>query len=71
MRRGYLAGLTGVGFGVLILACLLAGPEGVKLPAADDAKSLFGPDKVWSLHLDVPAREYEAMQPAGGFAFPG
>ena len=25
--------------------------------------ALFGPTKVWSIHLDIPAEEYDAMQP--------
>src|SRR5262249_62319247 len=28
--------------------------------------------RVWAIHLEIPAREYDAMQPAaGGFGFPG
>src|SRR5262249_29157933 len=57
--------------GVLVLAWMLNGPRGWQLPAADDAADLFGPSRVWSLHLDVAAGEYDAMQPLGGFAFPG
>ena len=43
-------------------------------PTAKDArgKDVFGLTKVWSIHLEIPAREYEALQPAqGGFGFPG
>ena len=34
---------------------------------------LFAPAKVWPLHIEMTAEEYEAMQPAarGGFGFPG
>src|SRR5262245_62128606 len=39
-------------------------------PAAADAAALFGPTKVWVMHLEIPAKEYEAMQPALP-AFPG
>jgi putative membrane-bound dehydrogenase-like protein len=53
------------------LACAMLG-----LAAADEKKApgqdAFGPGKVWALHLDIPAKEYEAMQPpAGGFGMPG
>lgn len=42
-----------------------AGPEA-------PGKDVFGPSKVWSIHLEIPAREYEALQPRqGGFGFPG
>jgi len=30
--------------------------------------SFFEPTKVWQVHLAIPASEYEAMQPRGGFA---
>jgi hypothetical protein len=35
-------------------------------------KDFFGLTKVWTIHLEVPAGEYAAMQPrAGGFGFSG
>jgi putative membrane-bound dehydrogenase-like protein len=35
-------------------------------------KDVFGTTRVWTIHLEIPAKEYEAMQPApGGFGFPG
>jgi putative membrane-bound dehydrogenase-like protein len=48
----------------------------VRLGAADEkeapGKDIFGVTKVWAVHLEIPAKEYEAMQPpAGGFGFPG
>ncbi len=41
----------------------------VKLPTSGDDKNLFGPSKVWSIHLEIPAKEFDAMQPPqpGGF----
>src|SRR5258707_11792 len=46
---------------LLMLACaLLFRPTTVK---AADAKDVFGPTKVWAFHLEIPAAEYEAMQP--------
>jgi spore coat protein H len=40
--------------------------------AADDAATkLFNQTKVWEFHLTVPAKEYEAMQPAPGGFFGG
>ncbi len=43
-------------------------------PAGKEApgKDVFGPTKVWSIHLEIAAHEYEALQPRqGGFGFPG
>src|SRR5262249_26314203 len=35
-----------------------------KEPGAKDAgKDVFGATKVWAIHLEIPAKEYEAMQP--------
>jgi spore coat protein H len=34
-------------------------------------KDVFGLTKVWEFHLQLPAKEYEAMQPSGGMRFPG
>ena len=41
-------------------------------PAAKDAssKELFGATKILSLHLEIPAKEYEAMQPPAAAAVP-
>jgi spore coat protein H len=30
---------------------------------------LFGPDKLWTLHMTIGAKEYDAMQPKGGGMF--
>jgi putative membrane-bound dehydrogenase-like protein len=45
-----------------------------KEPTAKEApgKDVFGATKVWAIHLEIPAKEYEAMQPPpGGFGQPG
>ena len=43
--------------------------------AAEPGKpdDFFAPTKVWQFHIEMTAKEYEAMQPAagGGFGFPG
>jgi putative membrane-bound dehydrogenase-like protein len=69
--------------GAVVLACalLLGTLVGVRSTAtagkgqaeqAVPASDVFSPTKVWSLHLEIPAREYEALQPrGGGFGFPG
>jgi spore coat protein CotH len=69
MSRRFLAGAAG-------LACALSGFGMATGPAADSkeapAEDVFGTTRVWAMHLEIPAREYEAMQPpAGGFGFPG
>lgn len=50
-----------------LLACMGSGR------AAEPAIEVFDATKVWPLHLELSAKEYEAMQPAapGGFGFPG
>jgi putative membrane-bound dehydrogenase-like protein len=67
-----------VNCGVLAIALLLGGMGPARLPAADKAKAEsktsdpFGPTKVWTIHLEIPAKEYEAMEPAiAGFPTPG
>src|SRR5215831_21176819 len=75
MSRRFRAGLVATVGGVFLLCCTLCS-LGTKPRAADrkeaPATDLFGDDKVWALHLEIPAREYEAMQPSpGGFGFPG
>ncbi len=68
MSRRFLAEVTAV-------VCVLFGFSVTKCPAADGeetpGKNVFGTTKVWDIHLEIPAKEYEAMQPpAGGFGFP-
>jgi putative membrane-bound dehydrogenase-like protein len=65
--------------GALLTSFLLLGTWLVALPAADDPKAkpkavkdIFGPTKVWTVHVEIPAKEYEAMQPlASAFPRPG
>lgn len=65
-------------------ALLLCGPAFFWSPAvrADEPKKpdakkpaagadVFGHEKVWQFHLSLTAAEYSAMQPTGGFGFPG
>ena len=40
-------------------------------PKKEKAGDVFGLTRVWQLHLEVPAKEWKAMEPAGGFRFPG
>ncbi len=68
MSRRFLAGATA-------LACALICPGVATCPAADGkeapGKDVFGTTKMGAIHLEIPAKEYEAMQPpAGGFGFP-
>ena len=74
MSRRFLAVATAFVSGVFLLCCVLAGSRGIS--RADDnqapGKDVFGDTKVWDIHLEIPAKEYAAMQPApGGFGFPG
>src|SRR5262245_46540659 len=51
----------------LLLACLVTLAP---LPAAaPPAESAFGATQLWAIHLDVTAKEYDAIQPSGGFGF--
>src|SRR5947209_7125805 len=44
-------------------------PSGARQSSGSGA---FGATRVWQIHLDIPAAEFEAMQPApGGFGAPG
>ncbi|HEX5273568.1 MAG TPA: CotH kinase family protein, partial [Gemmataceae bacterium] len=66
MSRRFLAGAGVLAFALTIGLGVAADPK--EAPAKD----IFGTTKLWSIHLDIPAREYEAMQPpAAGFGFPG
>jgi putative membrane-bound dehydrogenase-like protein len=53
---------------VLAFAVCWTACGALRLTAADDAP--FGLSKVWKLHLQIPAEEFEALQPAAP-AFPG
>src|SRR5215213_1277711 len=39
-------------------------------PAKDLKRDdVFGPDKLWTIHLKIGAKEYPAMTPKGGMSF--
>jgi hypothetical protein len=65
------AARAAAGSGALLIALALSGASPAGLPADDPkpvAKDAFGPTKVWTVHLVISAKEFEAMQPApGGF----
>jgi putative membrane-bound dehydrogenase-like protein len=76
MSRRLLAATAAPACGLILLSCTVVGlrpadgqEPGRKAATGDD---VFGLTKVWSVHLEIPAREYQAMQPAaGGFGFGG
>src|SRR5256885_15714933 len=74
MSRRLLAGwLVLICAELLFRSPMVAAADG-KPPAAKEApgKDVFGTTKVWAVHLEIPAKEYEAMQPpAAGFGPPG
>src|SRR5256885_10140885 len=74
MSRRLLAGwLVLICAELLFRSPMVAAADG-KPPAAKEApgKDVFGATKVWAIHLEIPAKEYEAMQPpAAGFGPPG
>ena len=56
-------------FGAVLLCCTFLPLARAQEPAGKD---VFGATKVWAIHLEIAAKEYEAMQPpAAGFGFPG
>src|SRR5258708_5812072 len=76
MSRRCVSGATALVCAVCVLSYVLLGLRVATCPAADEkeaaAKDVFGATKVWAFHLEIPAKEYEAMQPpAGGFGAPG
>jgi putative membrane-bound dehydrogenase-like protein len=54
-----------------VLACLLVDVPPRPLPAAAPAVdgAAFGLNRVWAVHLQVSATEYDALQPPPGFGF--
>jgi len=61
----------------LSLLMLLVGisicPAQEKASAIANRDDVFGPDKIWTLHIKLGTKEYQAMQPKGGgfgFGFP-
>src|SRR5262249_4964285 len=76
MTGQVLARAIAVACGLTILAGVVVSlPSGV--PAADpptgkDGSRAFGLTKVWAIHIELSAKEYDAMQPPpGGFGFQG
>src|SRR5947209_4865310 len=71
MSRRFLARANALASGAFLLCCVLFGPW-MPSALAESAKDVFGATKVWAFHLEIPAKEYEAMQPpAGGVGAPG
>src|SRR5260370_22867429 len=71
MSRRFLARANALACGAFLLFCVLFGPWTPSTPA-ESGKDVFGTTRVWAVHLEIPAREYEAMQPpAAGFGPPG
>lgn len=78
MSRRFLPGASAPACGCFVLFWALAGSE---VTTADDkppvakqppANGVFGLTKAWSFDLEIPAKEYDAMQPpAAGFGAPG
>src|SRR5260221_13571642 len=74
MGRRILARSNGMHFGAFTIALFVANVAALPLLAADEAKpaptsatsaqDLFGLAKLWTVHLEIPASEFEAMQPA-------
>src|SRR6516225_9374045 len=79
MSGRFMARIASLSCGVLAIALLLGNTpaqrvaaEDPKVTPKDVAKNLFAPTKVWTVHLEIPAKEFDAMQPAfgGGFGQP-
>jgi putative membrane-bound dehydrogenase-like protein len=78
MVRRVVVGASVLAFAAFLVAAILLGfrstaAAGRAQPEKESPdRGVFGPTKVWNIHLEIPAKEYEAMQPrAGGFGFPG
>src|SRR6266478_5661122 len=71
MSRRFPARANALACGAFLLSCILFGPW-TPSALAESGKDVFGATKVWSIHLEIPVKEYEAMQPpAAGFGPPG
>ena len=58
---------------ILATLILLGGTQALSAQTISKRADVFGPDKIWDLHLKLGAKEYQAMQPKGGgmgFGFP-
>jgi hypothetical protein len=82
MSRRFLPWLSALACGPLLFSCAVVGLWAMAAAAADDGESaakqppdsnVFGMTKVLAFDLEIPAKEYEAMQPpaGGGFGAPG
>src|SRR5262245_41159053 len=78
MTRRYVARASVLACSTFLLFGILVGLRSAATAGKDpadkesSAKEVFSPTKVWTLHLEIPAREYEALQPSGGgFGFGG
>ena len=81
MNRRSLTGATTLMRTILIVVFILALSVVKRLPGAEDeeppvektppAKDAFGPTKVWDFHIEIPADEYQALQPPPPTGFPG
>jgi putative membrane-bound dehydrogenase-like protein len=78
MVRRFVTGSSALAWNAFLLSGVLvgfwiAGTAGNEQGEKEaSGKNVFGPTKVWTIHLEIPAREYEAMQPlVGGFGVPG
>ncbi len=69
MTRMSLPAVAAVSGAVLIITGLLVGRQTDQ--GKDAGQGVFGLAKVWAMHLDMSAKEYEAMQPPKGKGFPG
>src|SRR5262245_32253427 len=67
MSRRFLAWASALACPALLLFVVLVNLWVATCPAADEkkvpGKDVFGPTKSWAFHLEIPAKEYEAMQP--------
>ncbi len=56
----------------LVLATITSRTLAETGPPSKAAKSMFGPTSVWSIHLEVAAKDFDVMQPPqpGGFGAP-
>ncbi len=81
MRRRFPVRPIALSCALLVLTLLIGGaspepraPSDDPKPTlkTDEAKNAFGQTKVWAIHLEIPAEEFDAMQPAfgGGFGPP-
>jgi putative membrane-bound dehydrogenase-like protein len=73
MARRFLAPVASLAVASLLLTAFLTGPtvRGLGQDKAPASQDVFGLTKVIAVHLDMPASEYDVMQPPKGKGFPG